>query len=167
MLKRKFSSVPKRMGPERKLTSKDEFLILLMKLRLGLLEKDLASRFGISLTTTSTIVRTWLKVSSSILKSMVQVPDLAALNATKPVHFNGISNLHSIIDATELFIETPKGHMNQRLTWSNYKHHNTLKVLVAVSANSTVVFISEAYCGGISDKALTNHCGYLSRVAPH
>ena len=167
ILKRKFSKIPKRMGPERKLCGKDEFLMLLMKLRLALLEKDLANRFKVSLTTTSRIVRTWLKVTSSILQSFVFIPDQGTLNVTKPPVFKSISNLHSIIDATELFIETPKGLINQRLTWSNYKHHNTLKVLVAVSSNSSVVFISNAYVGGISDKALTLHTDYLSLVPPH
>ena len=33
--------------------------------------------------------------------------------------------LHSIADATETFIQTPKDHLLQRLIWSNYKHHNT------------------------------------------
>uniref|UniRef100_A0A7M5UG70 THAP-type domain-containing protein n=1 Tax=Clytia hemisphaerica TaxID=252671 RepID=A0A7M5UG70_9CNID len=157
ILKRKFSKIPARMGPERKLCGKDEFLMLLMKLRLGLLEKDLANRFRVSISTTSRVIRTWLKVSSSIMKSLIFVPDQGVLNITKPPVFKPIKNLHSIIDATELFIETPKGLINQRLTWSQYKHHNTLKVLVAVSANSSVIFMSPAYVGGISDKAITLH----------
>ena len=166
-LKRKFSKQPNRMGPKRKLDAKDEFLMLCMRLRLGLLEQDLANRFNISLTTTSRIVRSWLKVSANILKSFVFIPDQGSLNAVKPPQFKGISNLHTIIDATELFIETPKGLVNQRLTWSNYKHHNTLKILVAVTSNSTIAFVSEAYVGGISDKALTNHCGFLDMVTPY
>lgn len=35
-------------GPSRKLCGKDEFLLTLMKLRLGLLNEDLGDRFGIS-----------------------------------------------------------------------------------------------------------------------
>ena len=166
-LKRKFFKQPNRMGPERKLNAKDEFLMLCMRLRLGLLEQDLANRFNISLTTTSRIVRSWLKVSANILKSFVFIPDQGSLNAVKPPQFNSITNLHTIIDATELFIETPKGLVNQRLAWSNYKHHNTLKILVAVASNSTIAFVSEAYVGGISDQALTNHCGFLDMVTPY
>ena len=45
------------------------------------------------------------------------VPDQEVLNDTEPPPFNAAKNLHSIIDGTELFIETPKGHKNQRFTW--------------------------------------------------
>ena len=38
---RLFSKVPERFGPKRKLTSRAEFLLTLMRLRLGLTGKDL------------------------------------------------------------------------------------------------------------------------------
>ena len=41
-LKQQFCKLPKRMGPARKIHSKDEFLLLLMRLRLDFGEKDLA-----------------------------------------------------------------------------------------------------------------------------
>ena len=39
---------PVKKGPERKLSSKDELLLTLMKIRLGLLFKDLGDRFGVT-----------------------------------------------------------------------------------------------------------------------
>ena len=41
-LKQQFCKLPKSMGPARKIHSKDEFSLLLMRLQLGLGEKDLA-----------------------------------------------------------------------------------------------------------------------------
>ena len=51
---------PKKYGPGRKLHSTDEFLLTLMKLRLGLLNKDLAKRFDISKTLCTRIFHSWL-----------------------------------------------------------------------------------------------------------
>lgn len=119
-----------RYGPQRKLTSKCEFLLMLMKLRLGLLNADLAKRFGISECLISRIFLAWLRASSSVLKALVYLPDEETLIATKPERFRKLSSLHSIIDCTELFIETPKDHYLQSATWSDYKHQNTLKLLV-------------------------------------
>ena len=35
-----------------------------------------------------------------------------------------------IIDCFEVFMERPKGLMARAQTWSNYKHHNTVKILI-------------------------------------
>ena len=97
----------------------------------------------------------------------VFVPDHEVLNDTKPPHFNPTKNLDSIIDETELFIEAPKGNKNQRLTWTNYNYYKTMKILVAVAPNSSIIFASKAYFGLRSDKALTNRCNYLDRTDPY
>jgi hypothetical protein len=156
-----------RFGPQRKLTSRGEFLLMLMKLRLGLLNKDLANRFSISESLSSRIFLTWLRASGKVLGSMVNVLDQDTLIATKPVRYRNLPDLHSIIDCTEVFIETPKDLHLQASTWSNYKHHNTLKLLVACSPNSTIMYVSPAYPGRTTDKDLTVDCGYLDNVPPN
>ena len=153
------------MGPVRKIHSKDEFLLLLLRLRLGLREKVMADRFKISFSPTNNIIRNRLRGTADTLGKFVFVPN-QVLNDTKHPHFNPTKNLHSIIDATELYIETPEGHKNQCLTWSNHKHHNTMKILAAAAANSLIIFVSKAYSGLISDKTLTNRCNYLDRTDP-
>ena len=60
--KRNFKTSPKKFGPKRALTQKDEFLMTLMKLRLGSTNADLAQRFSISSSTVSTIFTTWIKI---------------------------------------------------------------------------------------------------------
>ena len=52
----------------------------------------------------------------------------------------------------------------QSVTWSEYKRHNTLKFLIAVAPNSSIIYISDAYTGKISDQKLTVDCEYLDKV---
>lgn len=135
-----------------------------MKLRLALLNKDLADRFKISVGLTSNIIASWLKAASAALRPIVYVPDEDKISNTLRKRFKSLPKMHSILDGTEFFIETPKNLDLQKLTWSEYKHHNTLKTLVCVAPNSTIVFVSKAYGGSISDKEITNRCGYLDMV---
>ena len=105
---RKFLKEPSRFGLKRKLSSQAEFLLTLMRLRLGLLGNDLAQRFDISESLCAQIFLTWLRACSSVLGAMVYIPDEETLIATKPNKFRDISGLHSIIECTEIFIETTK-----------------------------------------------------------
>ncbi|CAN8028820.1 unnamed protein product [Ixodes persulcatus] len=49
-------------------------------------------------------------------------------------------------------------------TYSRYKHHNTLKVLITVSPSGAVTFILGAWGGRVSDKELTLKSGFLNLV---
>lgn len=48
------------IGRPRSLSKFEEFTLGMLRLRLGLFEKDLAHRFGISESTVSNIFRTWM-----------------------------------------------------------------------------------------------------------
>ena len=60
-----------------------------------------------------------------------------------------------IIDCTEIFIERPS---NQQ--------HNTIKVLIAITPQGTISFISQAWGGRASDKFITEHSGFLDVLSP-
>ena len=119
--KRLFNRSPKKFGPARKLSSVDEFLLTLMKLRLGLLNRDLASRFKISTTLCSQIFHAWLTAMSKTVGEMVYWPDKEEIIATKPARYKHLPDLRAIIDCTEIFVETPKDLGLQYVTWSDYK----------------------------------------------
>lgn len=61
-----------------------------------------------------------------------------------------------IIDATELFIQTPHDYTTQSDTWSSYKHHSTAKGLIGIAPNGFVSFASDLVPGRMSDLELTN-----------
>ena len=98
-----------------------------------------------------------------VLSSMIEVWDVDTVHTLKPKNFKS-QKLHSIADATVRFIKTPKDHLLQRLTWSNYKHHNTLKVLVVIAPSSDIMFIFLAYPGSISNKEITKQSDYLDII---
>ena len=166
--RRNFSKTPSRFGPRRFLTSIDEIALVLMRLRLGLDLRDLADCFHTSSSLASKIFTAWIKALAAVLSHMIRIPDLETVIATKPSRYHSINftNLMAIIDCTEFSIETPQDLATQAATSSDYKHHNTLKVLIAVCPNSYICYVSPVYEGRISDTELTKDCGFLEQLPP-
>ena len=107
-LTRNFKSMPKRFGPARKLCAKDETLLCLMELRLGLTLQDLAHQFKVT---------SWVKGLSTFLRTLIFIPGKESLVNTKSQRFKNITqDIHSIIDASEIFLETPKNADDQKKT---------------------------------------------------
>ena len=63
-----------------------------------------------------------------------------------------------------MFIETPSDLHMQSSTWSAYKHHNTVKILVACTPNGAISYISPVCVGSISDVELTRISGFSSTL---
>ena len=94
----------------------------------------------------------------------IHIPDQGTANVTAAKRFTQFRNIFTIIDCSEVFIETPKDLELQCAIWSEYKHHNTIKFLVGVAPNSAITYVSPFYTGRISDKKLTMNCNLLNIV---
>ena len=74
----------------------------------------------------------------------------------------GYSKCRVILDCFEIFIERPNSLTNQACTWSDYKHHNTIKFLVGISPTGFIIFLSDCYGGRASDKFITKDSAFYS-----
>ena len=70
------------MGKERNLSSKDEFLLTIAKLRLGLQTMDLAIRFNVSEGSCSNMFLSWLRAMAEYFKAFIFIPNLKTVLAT-------------------------------------------------------------------------------------
>ena len=66
----------------------------------------------------------------------------------------------------EVFINRPSHLLARAQTWLSYKHHNTVKVLIVITPQSTISYVSQAWGGQTSDKFLTVKCGILNKLLP-
>ena len=85
------------------------------------------------------------------LKDLIFWPEREALQKTMPECFQ-ISfgkAVAVIIDCFEIFMERPSNLQARASTWSNYKHHNTVKVLIGITPQGVVSFVSESWVVGL------------------
>ena len=151
----------------RALPSLEEFFLTLVRLRLGLMEEDLAHRFGISQSTVSRIILTWINFLFLKFKEIPLWPPKVLVQANMPDQFKKMyPSTRVILDATEIFIDQPRVIELQQVTFSNYKNHNTFKGLIGISPDGVVTFISSLFSGSISDKELTRRSGIYDLLEP-
>ena len=150
---------------QRKLSPFNQFFMTLIKLKLNLRNKDIAYCFGISEPTISRYLTTWVCFLYQQLKEINWMPDVAQVVDTLPTSFRDkYQTTYAIIDATEIFLETPSDLHLQSSTWSSYKSHNTGKILIGCTPNGAISFISPMYVGSVSDVELTHVCGFLEKL---
>ena len=93
-------------------------------------------------------------------------PERDTLQKSMPMCFRASfkDKVAVIIDCFEVFIERPSNLLSHAATWSSYKHHNTVKVLLGIAPQGIVSFASGAWGGQVSDKHITENCGILSKL---
>ena len=142
-----------------------------MKLRLSATGyQDLSYRLGVSLSTLQLArqFQEMLDMMAVRLDFLIFGPDREELQKTMPLCFCATYGLKvvCIIDCYKIKIERTSNLLARGSTWSQYKHANTVKVLIAVAPQGVTTFVSECWGGRTSDKHLTRESGLLKKLYP-
>ena len=157
-----------RPGPNRKLTLEQEFLLVMMRLRVGLLVPDLAFRFNVTTGLISSIFTTWIKLMKKELGWLIIWPTRPDTRKSLPECFKKwFPKVRCIIDFTEFFIETLSSLDAQAMCWSEYKHHCTIKVHISITPTGMISFVSDCYGGRASDRYIVRNSGFYNFIEPY
>lgn len=125
------------------LTQFQELLLTLRRIKLNLPLQDIAYQFNISVSTASRIFDRWIDVLCTRLKFLIHWPDREELQRTMPSIFqqNFRNKVAVIIDCFEVFLDRPSSLVARAMTWSSYKHHNTVKFLIGITPRFGIIYI--------------------------
>ncbi|XP_052260795.1 uncharacterized protein LOC127864943 [Dreissena polymorpha] len=147
------------------LNNGDQLLLVLMKLKLNLTNADLAIRFNICPTQVSKFFSNCVPIISTKLKFLIRWPGKGTILKNMPKSFQlKYKKCRVIIDCSEIFIQRPSNLDTRAKTYSNYKHHNTLKFLVGITSYGAISFLSKCWGGRVSDKEITAKCGFYEKL---
>ena len=125
--------------------------------------EDLGYRFNLSKGSISRMFHTWIDVMYTRLKFLIVWPTRNVVRHNMPQVLKDLyPTCHCIIDCSEIFIERPFSLKACAQTYSNYKHHNTVKILIAISPCGTISYLLSCWGGRVSDKYLTQNCMWIS-----
>lgn len=71
-----------------------------------------------------------------------------------------------IVDGTEFPINAPKNPKFKQAAFSTYKNKTTLKVLVGATPGGLISYISPAYAGSVSDRAIVERSDLTTKCDP-
>lgn len=141
----------------------DQFFLFMVKIRTGISNEFLAILFKVSSSTVSRIFNKITEIIYIKIKKLNIWPNKTQIKEYMPIEFIKMyPDCRVIVDTTELYIQKPLKLSEQQLTFSFYKNANTLKALIGIAPSGAISFISDLWCGSISDKAIFIESGILN-----
>ena len=144
----------------------NQLLMTLMKLKLNLRDLDLAERFQTSRATVSNVIKTLIYALHELLFEGIMakgIPSRAKCQKSMPDAFKPFPNTRLIMDATEISVDVPNNLTMQGLMYSSYKSKHTLKAVISIAPNGSIVHCTNLYPGSTSDVAIVEHSKILDQ----
>ncbi|KAK7929861.1 hypothetical protein WMY93_006256 [Mugilogobius chulae] len=132
------------------LNARDQVLMTLMKLRLNLLQDDLAERFRVSQSQVSKITSAWYDIMEEKMRCHIPWLPRETIQATLPKCFKEhYPTATCVIDCCDAPLQKP-------YTFGLRGLH-TIRYLVALAPSGMIMFVSAAYGGKNSEKHITKN----------
>lgn len=148
------------------LSTIDQLLLVLIKLRQNFDYKHISHLFNVSSQDSSAIFTHWINYMFFRLGSLDIWPHRNILIENMPESYKkDFPNTLAIIDCTELKVQKPSSLHRQSQCYSDYKSSTTLKGLVGIDPRGSVIFSSMLFSGSISDKDITEESGFLKLLS--
>ncbi|KAL7286717.1 hypothetical protein TKK_0019021 [Trichogramma kaykai] len=146
------------------LSIRECILLTFVKLYQNVTYRVLSVYFGLtSAMAKKCFVRT-LKELALVLKSVLRWPSKQEILSNMPKYFNDYKETRIVLDCLEIPVKRSKCLKCRLLTYSNYKSRNTIKFMIGTTPSGLISYVSKAYGGRVSDKAIFKRSRLLNRM---
>lgn len=147
-----------------KLNLRERIIMTYCKLKQNISYSFLAVLFNFSCSSTcQKIFIETVQLLSAVLEIFIDWPDRDETRRNLPKCFENFLDVAVVLDCTEIFIQHPSNLTQQIVTYSTYKHDNTLKIMTGVSPAGNIIWISDIYGSRVSDKAIFEKSNLISK----
>ncbi|XP_054720261.1 uncharacterized protein LOC129229906 [Uloborus diversus] len=139
--------------------------MFLVRVRCGCILDFLCEQFCLTKSSVSRMLSAIIDSVYTKVKDIDIWPSKRQVQAFMPEAFAlKYPNCRAILVCTEFAIQKPSNPRVQQLTFNYYKNRNTVKALIAITPSGALSYISDQWCGGVSDKQLFLESGLLQRI---
>ncbi|KAM7295722.1 hypothetical protein ISCGN_020994 [Ixodes scapularis] len=149
-----------------KLDLRDEFFMVLVRLRTGMAGRELSRNFNITEAHVSKVFTTWINFLQRELRALIYFPTVLETRKKLPDSFHKFPNTRIVLDATEVRTQKPSALLAQRQTFSPYKHYNTYKAIVGCTPNGYICYVSGLWGGSASDRTIVEDSELMGQLQP-
>ncbi|XP_014239010.1 uncharacterized protein LOC106660532 [Trichogramma pretiosum] len=146
------------------LSLRDCILLTFVKLKQNLPYNALGVLFGISHVMAKKCFINTLKELALVLKCLLRWPSKEEILNNMPKCFDKYKGTRIVLDCLEIPIRQSKCLKCRIPTYSNYKGRHTVKIMLGVTPSGMISYVSKAYGGRVSDKAIFKRSHLLDRM---
>jgi len=151
------------------LTKFEEFVLVMIKLRLNVPNKELAFRFHIRKATVSRIFAEWINLMYQVTRALITWPNRELRIESMPEKFKNMfsgSGVAAIINCFEIPLVQAYYFESRGNTWSENMGRNTVKYLISIAPQGYVSFVSKGYGGYANKKKIASKSDLFEFLEP-
>ena len=144
-----------------------DVVLTMMKLKHNVSHAFLSVCFNVSQARIASIFTSTVLVLADVLGEAITWPSAEEVRMNMPTCFKQYQATRVVLDCTEFNIQTPKCLRCRILTYSNYKGHQTCKIMVGVSPAGLITSVSVPWGGKASDKEIFQKSNLVDSLEPY
>jgi hypothetical protein len=149
---------------QHKLNFRDRIILTFMKLKQAMSYAVLAILFNLLQSSIRSLFLNTVTMLSSILRPLIYWPSKEEILSNMSLCFENFKLVRIVLNCTDIAVQKPKCLCCRIKYYSHYKGRETVKIMTDVSPTGLITFVSQAYGGRASDKAIFEQSNLIQKL---